>query len=123
MVTVLFTDLVASTDALSRLGPEQHDRVRRDFFALVRAAVAKHDGREIKNLGDGFMIVFPTPSRALDAAVEMQQRIDARNRGGAEPLSMRAGVSVGEVDAEEGDYFGPPVVEAARLCRGGHRGG
>ena len=79
--------------------------------------LTKHAGREVKNLGDGFMVVFATPSAALDAAVEMQQRLDARNRRAAEPLLMRVGISLGEVEAEDDDYFGPPVVEAARLCR------
>ena len=117
MVTVLFTDLVASTDALSRLGADQNEAVRREYFALLRDVLTKHAGREVKNLGDGFMVVFATPSAALDAAVEMQQRLDARNRRAAEPLLMRVGISLGEVEAEDDDYFGPPVVEAARLCR------
>jgi tetratricopeptide (TPR) repeat protein len=117
MVTVLFTDLVASTDALSRLGADQNEAVRREHFALLRGVLTKHAGREVKNLGDGFMVVFATPSAALDAAVEMQQRLDARNRRAAEPLLMRVGISLGEVEAEDEDYFGPPVVEAARLCR------
>ena len=49
MVTVLFTDLVASTDALSRLGADQNEAVRREYFALVREVLAKHAGREVKN--------------------------------------------------------------------------
>ena len=101
MVTVLFTDLVASTDALSRLGADQNEAVRREHFALLRDVLTKHAGREVKNLGDGFMVVFAAPSAALDAAVEMQQRLDARNRRAAEPLLMRVGISLGEVEAED----------------------
>jgi class 3 adenylate cyclase len=46
----------------------------------------------------------------------MQQGIDAYNRGAAEPLQVRIGISAGEAVLEDGDYFGDPVVEAARLC-------
>ena len=62
MVTVLFTDLVASTDALSRLGADQNESVRREHFALLRDVLTKHAGREGEN-GDGFMVVFAAAER------------------------------------------------------------
>ncbi len=52
----------------------------------------------------------------------MQQAVEARNRRAEEPLGVRIGVSLGDATVEEGDYFGEPVVESARLCahaRGG----
>lgn len=114
-VTVVFTDLVGSTALLSRVGPTVGERLRVEHFALLREAVAGHGGREVKNTGDGLMVVFDGPAAAMSCAVAMQQALAARPPD-AEPLRIRVGVSVGEVDVDDGDYFGLPVVEAARLC-------
>lgn len=77
-VTVLFTDLVGSTELLSRVGEAGADELSREHFGLLRAAIAEHGGREVKNLGDGLMVVFDGVAAALDAAVVMQQGITAR---------------------------------------------
>src|SRR6476619_2967539 len=114
-ITVLFTDLVGSTDLLSRVGEARADELRREHFGLLRAAITEHGGREVKNLGDGLMVVFDGVAAALDAAVAMQQAITARPEG-SEPLSITIGVAVGDAELEDDDYFGFPVVEAARLC-------
>lgn len=116
MVTVLFTDLVESTALMGRVGPEQAEVLRVEHFGLLRAAVEAHGGREVKNLGDGLMVVFATVSGSLDAGVAMQQAFEARNRAADEAMAIRVGVSTGEADVADGDYFGVPVVEAARLC-------
>lgn len=113
--SVVFTDLVASTALMSRLGEVRADEVRRRYFGLLRSAVADTGGREVKNLGDGLMVVFDGVGAALACAVAMQQAVTAHSNDD-EPLSTRIGVAAGEVDTEEGDYFGVPVVEAARLC-------
>ena len=55
IVTVLFTDLVQSTDALSRLGEGQAEALRQTHFALLREAIRQAGGTEVKNLGDGLM--------------------------------------------------------------------
>ncbi len=115
-ITVVFTDLVGSTELASRLGPVATDELRRVHFGLLRDAVAATGGSEVKNLGDGLMLVYPSLVRALDGAVAMQQIIDGHNREAAEPLGVRVGLSNGDVVEEDGDYFGEPVVEAARLC-------
>src|SRR6476646_3083336 len=114
-VTVLFTDLVGSTELLSRVGEAQADELRREHFGLLRAPIAEHGGREVKNLGDGLMVVFDGVPAALDAAVAMQQAITARPLE-SELRAIRVGVAVGEAERDDGDYFGLPVVEAARLC-------
>src|SRR6476661_6946342 len=114
-ITVLFTDLVGSTELLSRVGEARADELRREHFGLLRAAVAGHGGREVKNLGDGLMVVFDGVASALDSAVAMQQAITARPEE-SEPLSIKIGVAVGDAELEDDDYFGLPVVEAARLC-------
>jgi class 3 adenylate cyclase len=116
-VVVMFTDLVGSTALSSRVGPEAAEVLRVEHFALLRSVVEAHDGREVKNLGDGVMVVFGAPSSALAAAVEIQQRVEARNTSsGSEPFGIRVGVAAGEADEDDGDVFGRPVVEAARLC-------
>jgi class 3 adenylate cyclase/tetratricopeptide (TPR) repeat protein len=112
--TFVFTDLVDSTEMLSRLGEVRADELRREHFSLLRSAFTGRGGREVKTLGDGLMVVFDAVTPALDGAVAMQQAICDRRSD--EPMTIRIGVSSGECDLEDGDYFGLPVVEAARLC-------
>jgi class 3 adenylate cyclase len=116
LVTVLFTDLVGSTDALARLGEDAAEQLRQAHFSILREAISPTSGREVKNLGDGLMVVFASASDAVACAVAMQQGLEHHNRRVGEPLSVRIGVAVGEATCEESDYFGTPVVEAARLC-------
>ncbi len=115
-VTVLFTDVVSSTEFLSRVGEERAEVIRRELVELLRVAIGAHGGREVKNLGDGLMVAFDGVIGALGCAVAMQQALHARNERASEPLSIRIGISSGEADIEDGDYFGVPVVEAARVC-------
>ena len=115
-ISVVFTDLVGSTALGSRLGPQKTEEVRQQHFAVLRSALAATGGTEVKNLGDGLMVVYPSLGRALDGAVAMQQGIGRHNARGEEELAIRVGVSTGDAVQEDGDYFGEPVVEAARLC-------
>jgi class 3 adenylate cyclase/tetratricopeptide (TPR) repeat protein len=115
-ISVLITDLVGSTSLASRIGPTAADELRREHFAVLREAIAQTGGREVKNLGDGLMVAFSSALGAVGCGVAMQQRIDRRNRGSDEQLSVRVGVSLGDATAEQDDYFGMPVVEASRLC-------
>lgn len=64
-VAVLFTDLVGSTALSSSVSPEAADGLRREHFGVLRRTIAEVDGTEVKNLGDGLMVVFPTASAAL----------------------------------------------------------
>ncbi|HEY5316940.1 MAG TPA: AAA family ATPase, partial [Solirubrobacteraceae bacterium] len=121
-VTMLFTDLVGSTELASRVGPERAEELRVEHFSLLREAVVSAGGREVKNLGDGLMVVFASAAGALACAVAMEQRIELRNRQADDRFEVRIGIAMGDASRGEGDYFGPPVVEAARLCaqaRGG----
>jgi class 3 adenylate cyclase/tetratricopeptide (TPR) repeat protein len=115
-ITVLFTDLVGSTELASSLSPEAGDEVRRNHFSALRQAIAASGGTEVKNLGDGLMVVFPAASAALACAVGMQQGVNRSNAGSEQPLGLRVGLSSGEATREADDYFGDPVIEAARLC-------
>lgn len=116
MICLVFTDLVGSTALSSQVGPTAAERLRQEHFGLLRAAVAESDGREIKNLGDGLMVAFDSAAAAVNCAVGMQQRLEQRNRRSDQLLSVRIGVALGDADHEGEDYFGPPVVEASRLC-------
>jgi class 3 adenylate cyclase len=112
-VTLLFTDLVNSTELLQRAGDEQARRIFQAHHKLLKNAVAAHGGQEVKWLGDGLMAVFVSPADAVRCAIEMQQA--ARRRVAAERLAIRVGLNVGEALREETDYFGLAVVIARRL--------
>src|SRR5262245_42695146 len=113
-VTVLFTDLVSSTALLQRVGDEQAQRVFQAHHRLLRDAVAMHGGHEVKWTGDGLMATFASSAEGVRCAVAMQQT--ARHRAAGERLAMRAGLHVGEVLPDEGDWVGASVVVARRLC-------
>ncbi len=117
-VAIIFTDLVGSTALATRLGPEKFESLRIEHFELLRGAARNHGARDVKSTGDGLMLVSSTVSAALSAGVAMQQAIDAHNRASisGEPMTIRVGVSTGEVDEVDDDFYGPSVVEAARLC-------
>jgi class 3 adenylate cyclase/tetratricopeptide (TPR) repeat protein len=114
--TFLFTDLVGSTALSSRLDRDAGEAVRAAHFALLRGALGASGGIEVKNLGDGVMAYFPSTTRALACAVSIQQALERHNRRADHPLAVRIGVAMGDAVEEDGDYFGDPVVEAARLC-------
>ena len=115
-VTVLFTDMVGSTALASSLDPADADRLRQEHFAVLRQALAAHEGSEVKNLGDGLMAVFGGSSAAIACGVAMQQAVEAANRRSPHSLGLRVGLSGGEVTVEDDDFFGDPVIEAARVC-------
>lgn len=118
----LFSDLVGSTALATRLGENEADRLRRQYYDVLRDAIRSTEGEEVKSTGDGVMVVFSSAAAALRCAVAMQQGIDRHNRRGSEPLGLRVGVSIGEAEPEGGDYYGPAVVEAARLCENAEAG-
>jgi class 3 adenylate cyclase/tetratricopeptide (TPR) repeat protein len=122
MAAVLFTDLVGSTELLSRLGEAAFDGVRRAHFAALRDHIGLRGGAEVKTTGDGLLATFPSAADAVGCAVAMQQAVEVHGRAAGVPLAIRVGVSLGDVSFEDGDVFGTPVVEAARLvalARGG----
>jgi class 3 adenylate cyclase/DNA-binding CsgD family transcriptional regulator len=114
-VTILFTDMVGSTELIDRVGPEAAERTRREHVATLRAALAAAGGREIKNVGDGLMVAFGSAAAGVACALDMQRRVGA-GPGGTDAGSLRIGISAGDADAEGSDYFGAPVVEASQLC-------
>jgi len=105
-VAVVFTDLVGSTALASRVGPEAAEWLRVEHFSLLCGVVGRHEGREIKNLGDGLMVVFARPSAAAAASVEMHQLLERRNRNDAgESLVIRtAGDRAGKTAVSTVEY-------------------
>ncbi|HEV8623086.1 MAG TPA: AAA family ATPase [Acidimicrobiia bacterium] len=114
LVTILFTDLVGSTELLARAGDERVQRIFRAHHDLLAQAAVAHRGQEVKWLGDGLMVAFPSAADAVRCAVVMQQASHRPIKG--ERLSIRVGLNAGEVLQEAADYFGLPVVVARRLC-------
>jgi len=123
-VTILFTDLVGSTEMLQRLGDDQAEPLRRDHFRLLRESVAAQGGREVKTIGDSFMVAFASAVDAVGCAVTMQQAVRRHNEGRDDTmrLNVRIGLHAGEPMRDEEDYFGTPVVIARRLCDGASGG-
>jgi class 3 adenylate cyclase len=117
LVTILFTDLVGSTELASHLGDVAADDLRRRHFADLREAIAATGGTEVKTIGDAVMVSYRGAADALAGGVAMQRAVERRNRGHEDQrLEMRVGISAGDATFEDGDWFGTPVVEASRLC-------
>jgi class 3 adenylate cyclase/tetratricopeptide (TPR) repeat protein len=116
--TVLFTDLVGSTELRGRLGEEAADELRRRHDQVLAQAVEANNGRVVKGLEDGIMATFGGAADAVAAAVAIQQAVDRLNRSGKAPvpLAVRVGLSAGDVSFEDDDVHGGPVVESSRLC-------
>jgi len=109
-MTVLFTDIVASTERQARVGPREWSRLTDHHNAIVRGALARHRGREVKTTGDGFLATFDGTGRALRCAAEILA--GARDIG----LDLRVGVHTGEVEVRSDDIGGLAVTIAKRVC-------
>jgi class 3 adenylate cyclase len=123
-ITILITDLVGSTSLESQVGPARADELRQEHFSIIRDAIGDSEGaREVKNTGDGIMAAFPSAAGATECATAIQQRFHQRNEDAEEQLVVRIGISMGDATHENGDYFGMPSIEAARLCDKAEGGG
>jgi class 3 adenylate cyclase len=109
LATVLFTDLVGSTERAAALG----DRAWRDLLArhqaAVRAELARYRGMEVDSAGDGFFCRFDGPARAIACALRI-----ANDAHGLD-LEVRAGVHIGECEVVGGKIAGIAVVTGARI--------
>jgi class 3 adenylate cyclase len=121
-VTILFSDIEDSTVITERLGDERWLRVLRAHNSLFRRLVRGHGGYEVKNQGDGFMLVFPESDRALECAAAIQRALSEGEPVEGERIRVRIGMHAGEAISEDGDFFGRSVIVAARIAaqaRGG----
>jgi len=113
-ITILFVDLVASTERRARLGDDRFDEFTVGLMRALRQTVAEHNGREVKSAGDGLMVVFPeSVADAVACAAAMHTGVAFLDE--EDPPQVRVGISTGEVAEDDGDYQGMPIVEAARL--------
>ncbi len=114
--TILVSDLVGSTALRAGLGEDRAEEVRRLHDRALSDAAERAGGTVVKGLGDGFLVQFAGAAEAVGAAVAMQQTVETLARREGLDLSIRVGLSSGDVTVEDGDCFGIPVVEASRLC-------
>lgn len=110
LATVLFTDIVGSTERASELGDEGWRRLLGRHHEAVRRVLEQYRGREVGTAGDGFLATFDGPARAVRAAVDAREAV--RPLG----LEIRAGVHTGEVEVVGGDVAGIAVHTGARVA-------
>jgi class 3 adenylate cyclase len=116
LATVLFTDIVASTDRAAEVGDRAWRELLERHNALIRERLERFRGREIKTIGDGFVATFDGPARAVRCSREIVEEV--RQLG----LDVRCGLHTGECEFLDGDIGGIAVHIGARvgaLARGG----
>ena len=110
IATVLFTDIVGSTERALTLGDRRWRELLARHHALVRERILRHGGREITNAGDGFLALFDGPTPALLCAASIRDALRELD------LEIRAGVHMGEVEQEDGDASGVSVHIGSRVA-------
>ena len=110
LATVLFTDIVGSTDRLSELGDARWRELLGEHHEMVRQSLRRFDGREVKTTGDGFLATFDGPTRAVECAAAIAAAAPALG------IEVRAGLHTGEVELIGEDIGGLAVHIAARVC-------
>ena len=110
LTTVLFTDIVRSTELARDLGDQEWRRLLERHHALVRRELARFRGEERDTAGDGFFATFDGPARAIRCAQGILQGV--RDFG----LELRAGVHSGECELHEGKVAGIAVAAGSRVA-------
>jgi hypothetical protein len=95
MVAVLMTDLEGSTAMADRVGPAAAEELHTEHVGLLRVALEHTGGREVKNLGDGLMVVFSSASESLERAPEVGRPTRSLPSGPSTPLAATQGRSAG----------------------------
>jgi len=117
-VAVLFVDLASFTPLTETMGDTEAARVLDRFSELVREAAASGDGRVIKQIGDEFMLVFPSAAKVVECGLGIA------DRAATEPHfpAVRLGAHIGTALYREADYLGATVNTAARIAGQAQRG-
>jgi pimeloyl-ACP methyl ester carboxylesterase len=116
LATVLFTDIVASTQRAAELGDEAWREVLRGHDSLVREQLQRHSGREVKATGDGFLATFDGPARGVRCARAITEAV--RPLG----VEVRAGLHTGECELLGNDVGGLAVHIGARVSSAAEAG-
>ena len=109
LATLVFTDIVGSTRLAAELGDRSWRELLGRHHAVVRAELARFRGREVDTAGDGFLVVFDGPARAVRWAAAAVQSVQSLG------LTIRAGVHTGEVEMADDDVRGIAVHIGARV--------
>jgi class 3 adenylate cyclase len=110
LATVLFTDLVGSTELARTLGDRGWRELIERHHGVVRTQLARFRGREIDTAGDGFLAAFDGPARAIRCAEAIMHELRPLE------LSIRAGVHTGECEVSAGKLVGVAVHIGARVA-------
>lgn len=110
LATVLFTDIVGSTELASQLGDSAWRELLQRHHAAVRRELARFQGRELDTAGDGFFAAFDGPARAVTAAIAIRDSLRALD------LDIRAGLHTGECEVSDGKIVGVAVSIGARIA-------
>jgi class 3 adenylate cyclase len=119
-LTFLFTDLKGSTALYERVGDLVAYDLVRQHFHILQQVVAAEAGAIVKTIGDAVMATFPTPDRAIAAALRMREEMARKNaERGNDDLLLKIGIHEGPCLAvmlnDSQDYFGQTVNMAARI--------
>ncbi|MGP8075307.1 MAG: AAA family ATPase [Thermoplasmata archaeon] len=115
LAAIMFTDMVGSTTA-AQANEAAALELLHEQQGLVRPIFAHHQGKEIKSMGDGFLVEFDSALRGAECAVEIQRQLWERNaRPGVSPILLRVGFHLGDVEELDGDIFGDAVNIASRI--------
>jgi len=109
LATVLFTDIVGSTERAALMGDRAWQELLDSHHALVRKELAQFRGREIKTVGDAFITTFDGPARAMRCACAIRDSV------GSIGVEIRAGLHTGEIEITDLDIGGIAVHIAARI--------
>jgi class 3 adenylate cyclase len=110
LATVLFTDIVGSTEVAARLGDSAFRDLLGRHHAIARTEIARFRGREINTSGDGFFATFDGPARAVRCAGAMRTALEPLG------IAIRAGVHTGEIELDGDDVGGIAVHICARVA-------
>ena len=109
LATVMFTDIVDSTQRAAEMGDRGWRFLLERHDALFRQALDRHRGKEVKRTGDGFLATFDGPARAIRCAASVAEAM------GSLGLEVRAGLHTGELEVMDGDLGGLAVHIASRV--------